>query len=203
MAKAWGGGCFVFKGAEDADIKFIQKILDGYKGKPYSGPEYGDGKVIMTDSPGKPEEYGIEFDLGGDGIIKIKGDSREGSVLYDAPDRNVLIEQLILMFSGNRFQDSDYADLMPVFEAGCRFRHAECENGHVREQTEKLLKDVLQEPGSKEVILQITGGDPAEAALAMAELDIDTKLFKVVPQIIMIEPGKDNFVIAVFSTEKG
>ena len=195
----------ILKGAREEDKMIVQSILDGYKGKPYVNPDIGNGeggKVIISETFDLSDDVWFGVDLSEKGVMKIIDDSSMGVIYYDEPDRQVLIEQLVLMVSGPRNMDMDYADIIPILEKGCRFSWAECRDEEIKDCGIQLTRAAMKECETKETefFIQITSDSllpPSELFSAYEEMG-EFKKLSFVPQILFAEDDADLSLIALF-----
>ncbi len=145
-----------FKGATEDDIRIAQDVFDGYQGKPYFDPIRGAGNAFIVDDWTLESKYELGYDLSTDGVITIKGGEDEAVIAYDKMDRSNIIQQLVLMFSGYRFADADYADIYPILAKGCRFSWTTCRDGDFYKETKKLLDVGYMAPKDVDLFIQIT-----------------------------------------------
>ncbi len=185
------------KGAKSEDIEIVHKIFDEYQGKTYFDPVNGPGRVIPVDSLEVTDEYGLEFDLSKEGIIKIKADDREGIVFYEMSDRKTILEQLVLMCSGNRIQDLDFLDYIPIFERECRFRYFESTTDVFEANLTDFLNNTLngQDPNSISIFFQITLGDLSDVVNSLSEHEGDCN---IITQILDRDIDDERCFVAAF-----
>lgn len=196
---------FVLKGAKEEDILLVQHILDGYKGKWYFDSTIGNedgGKVIPSETLELQDGAWVGVDLSENGIIKIKSDSNIGIIFYDEPDRQILLEQLVLMVSGPRIQDMDWADIIPILKKGCKFSWVECRDEDIKDSGIQLTRAVMKksEEIESEFFIQITSNSlisPSDLLNAYDEME-EFKKISIVPQILFAENDNDLNLIAMF-----
>ncbi|MCR5516948.1 MAG: hypothetical protein K6F17_00030 [Lachnospiraceae bacterium] len=115
---------YILKGATKGELVAIQRILDRNKELciPNEFCENG-GKVFSSEYFEVPDkgDYFV-FDLSKEGIIRLKCDSRVGIIYYDIPDRDRVLEQLVLMISGYKILDCDYSEIIDILKKGCVFK---------------------------------------------------------------------------------
>lgn len=190
------------KGAEEDEVVLVQKIIDGYD---VENSWRKDGKVVATDSDELPEEYDILFDLSEAGVMRIRAESDFVVVYYDEPYRQILLEQLVLMVSGNRIMDADFADIKPIMEKGCRFGWMECEKDEIQACGVKLLKEaMIENPNTdKGFFVQITIGITCgllaanDLLIAYHEME-ELQETVIIPQILEPENETEKCFVALF-----
>ena len=185
------------KGATDIDLNTVQSILDGYREQSCFDPSNGTGQVVRTDALDMYDRGVIGIDLSMDGVVKFVVDSREGTVFLSVSDRQALLSQLVLMFSGYKFADVDFDDYMPIFEKGCTFRYAECNSEGFDKSLSGLFDDALDgvAPNEVDAFIQVTDGDLE----IINNYKIRDNLHSVLFQLVSTESGTDKCGIALFS----
>lgn len=195
---------YILKGATEEDIRIVQNILDVCKGRPDFDSDCGKGKgaeVVSSETLDLSDHNSIGFDLCEKGTIKVKTYTREGMVYYDETDRKVLLEQLVLMFSGSQFADIDLADFFPVFEKKCRFSYIEYKKGELLEKSTKLLENVTKgmSKDSVSIFVQHTFTDISE--WSSTEEVLYEEYSNILIQSNMNELVEGKGVFAVFISE--
>ena len=187
------------KGATDTDLNTVQSILDGYREQSFFDLSNGYGQVVRTDALDMYDRGVIGIDLSIDGVVKLVVDSKEGTVFFSVSDRQALLSQLVLMFSGYKIADVDLADYMPIFERGCTFRYSECKSEDYDKSLSGLFDDTLDgvTPNEVDAFVQITDGDLETINNYKIRDDLHSALF----QIVSTESGTDKCKIALFSTK--
>lgn len=196
---------FMLYGASDKDKTTVQSILNRYKGKPYFDSDIGKGegaKVIISETLDLPDDVWVCIDLSKKGVMKIISDSRMGIIYYDEPDRQILLEQLVLMVSGHRNVDSDYADIIPILEKGCRFSWAECRDEEIKDCGIQLTRVAMKESETRETefFIQITSDSLLQSweLFGAYEEMGEFKRLSFVPQVLYAEDDADLSMIALF-----
>ncbi len=143
---------FILKGACPEEIEMVQEILNSYI-------EYGvtPGQAmsyeVIEEQPDK--EYTWMIDLCDDGVLKMRHSSdlpeHECRVLYKKEDRARLIEQMVLMVSGMREIDVDYAEILPLLEMTCRFMCTDDSNGDLLTGVVSIVKEMKKAAQEKDV----------------------------------------------------
>lgn len=192
---------YILKGATEEDIRIVQNILDVCKGRPDFDSDCGKGKgakVVSSETLDLSDHNSIGFDLCEKGTITVKTYSREGIVYYDESDRKVLLEQLVLMFSGSQFADIDLADSFPVFEKKCCFSYIEYKKGELLEKATNLLENATKglSKDSISIFAQHEYTDISE--MSSTEDELHNKFPNILIQVGMNREEVDNGVFAAF-----
>lgn len=169
---------FRIKGASDVDAELIRKTIERYNGNETC----------------EETDFEVELDLTQNGTVKVIVDSKTGIISHDEGDREALIEQLVLLFSGNRTLDADPMDIMPIFERGCRFKYAKCGDRDFGQHAKEFFESMNLE--STDLVLQMTNVDLMEGSTFMAE--IDRASLYIVWQIVVTDANDGEKTIAIF-----
>ena len=143
---------FILKGACPEEIEMVQDILNSYI-------EYkvNPGKAMSFESSDDSLDSDNTWmiDLSDDGMLKMKHMSflsdRECRILYEKEDRTRMIEQMVLMVSGMREIDVDYAETLPLLEKTCRFICTDDLNEDLLPKVISIVKEMKKAAREKSV----------------------------------------------------
>ncbi len=189
----------VLNGADVSDKKVVQAVFDSFQDESFFDVTNGSGKVISEDTASEHEGHNIEFDLSNEQSIKIAVEGMVGVIYYDTPDKHILLEQLVLMFSGYKVMDVDLADIMPVLEKGCKFTWLRCKEEECSKAAMDLVFFVLKgrDNDTVDAFLQITDA----SLLAVSQIGLDEFEQNVIMQLISTETKGGQCTIALFYSD--
>lgn len=146
-------------------------------------------------------KIGIDLREAGEVKLWIGGLSKAGRIFYKESDRDILLEQLVLMLCGGAWMDADLADIMPFLEKGCLFRWIAAGADELVEKGTALVSEAIKETKEREaeILLQICG---EESIAVYAELLCEVETLEAVEvlmsQGIFAEPILGKSTIALF-----
>ena len=193
----------VLCGCSDEDLLLAQKVYDSYDESVLEPGGFQDGKIHIAETLTELGSSSIGFDLNtpGEIIVKIGGGSDEGKIYYSQGDRGVLLQQLVLMFTGMRILDSDAADIMPILAKGCSFSWCEMDESNLTKAGTELIENALVGSNSDRptMVLQICGNVSLISCTPLfGEIEKNERIDGCISQIVnYTENGK--CIISVFS----
>ena len=133
---------YALKGATEADISLVRAVVEKCSKEHSFDDANGLGTVTVVDSL-ETVEYDIGLDISKRGKVEFYVGNKAGVIEYDEADKDALLRELVLMFSGNVFMDVDMADYMPIFEKGCEFSYIDCQGSELRKGIKNFLDSAL------------------------------------------------------------
>ena len=207
MAMMAVGVNYFIKGGNAKDIQAVKKIIESYVANDLLFEHHKPGEVRTVDSLSNIDERTVGLDLSKKGEIKIvfvdNNDTTESIFLYRDGDRQILLEQIVLMTSGFKTLDSDWLDIKRVLHQGsATFRWiAANEDNYVR-NGEHLLKEILKETSlnKMDLYLQIANLDtPLMLLYKLIEIiEACSAISEVVFQVVGDGDERDNGIISIF-----
>ena len=183
MIGAFKANIALYGGSED-DKKSIQRILDGYKNIELDHQQKGRIRVVDSLDEMQDEVIGINLNVPGEASIRVEGS--DVVIRYSQEDRQCFLEQLVLLFTGNKVLDADLADMMPILKKGCSFHCRRVTEDSFCQLGEELISEVLDTSGTGvSVVAQVCGNmTPLLAFQLFEKMGDSDKVETVVCQIV-------------------
>ncbi len=197
------GLTFAIKGSTKKDIEIAKRIINSYIGKSYFDSQYGDGEILPIVSFVVDIDFDVLIDLSEDGVasINLKGYSRMGIINYKDEQREKLLEQLILMFSGYRYMEQSVQEIMPIFERGCSFNFVECSSTkQIKVIGTSIFNEIVEQAKGMQldVFLQVTNAGLVESIDMFKTISNCNLLHDEAFQIVLTESDIANTQLAFF-----
>ncbi len=190
-------------GCDDDDVKVVKDAINAYDNADSIDIEQGIVRIVNTLDEMTSETIG--FDLSDDEklVVRINGCEKDFNVRYKQEDKRVLLEQMVLMISGDRALEADIGDILSLMENGCTFSWKSIEEDDLpRRGIEFFAK--IRESSQKDMIdmyYQITGDvSLLSCSLLNDEIEKSEWINNAVFQVVNREGG-DSLILSAFLSE--
>lgn len=137
---------YYLKNATKEDLHTVSQIITNYGRYHLYYDSNKTASVKLIDDGIEVDETALVLEFLGEDLIRVKeGDAIDFLFRYKEGERQLLLEQLVLMTSGYRIVDPDILDMEPVFRQGvCGFRWVKCSEDTISLRGEQLTKEICE-----------------------------------------------------------